>query len=150
MDEASARRIQAWHYDGPYALYDIGPSKEALQAFLDPQNAYHAIDDGAGGLVAYACFGPDARVRGGDYEADALDVGLGLRPDLTGHGHGLALVEAILDFARGAFAPTAFRLTVAAFNQRALCVYERAGFQAVQTFAHTGNGKLFVVLVRPA
>lgn len=150
MDEASARSIQAWRYDGPYAVYNVGSGEESLQAFLDPQNAYHAITGETGELVAFACFGPDARVRGGDYAEPALDVGLGLRPDLTGRGLGLGMVEAILDHARGAFTPATFRLTVAAFNRRALRVYKRAGFRPVQTFAHTGNGKLFVVLVRPA
>ncbi len=150
MDEDSARRIQAWRYDGPYAVYDPGPGEETLQAFLDPRNAYYAISDEAGDLVAYACFGPDARVPGGDYDDAALDVGLGMRPDLTGRGLGLGMVEAILDFARGAYAPTAFRLTVAAFNRRALRVYQRAGFRLVQAFAHTQNGKLFVLLVRAA
>lgn len=149
MDQASARSVQSWRYDGPYAVYNLGPGEETLQAFLDPQNAYYAITSETGELVAYACFGPDARVPGGDYDGAALDVGLGLRPDLTGHGHGLGLVEAILDFGRGTFAPATFRLSVAAFNRRALRVYERAGFRPVQTFAHTGNGKLFVILVRP-
>jgi RimJ/RimL family protein N-acetyltransferase len=53
---------------------------------------------------------------------------LALRPDLTGRRIGLGFVEAGMDFARRTFAPATFRLDVATFNQRAIRVYERAGF----------------------
>jgi hypothetical protein len=38
------------------------------------------------GQIGFCCFGPDAQLRGGDYHEPALDVGLGLRPDLVGKG----------------------------------------------------------------
>ncbi len=152
MDDAAARSIVAWRYDSPYDVYNIAPgaAEAAVREMLRPANAYYAIHDGQGQLVAFSCFGPDARVLGGDYPADALDVGLGLRPDLTGRGLGAGLLDAILAYARGAFEPAAFRLTVAEFNVRARRVYEGAGFRPVQTFAHPKSGRRFVVLVRPA
>jgi len=149
MDEGSARAILRWRYDPPYDLYNPGSEdvEQNLQVFLDPRNAYYAITDEHGDLVAYCCFGPDARVPGGDYGGAALDVGMGVRPDWTGQGRGLTYVNAVLDFARRTFAPTAFRVTVAEFNQRALRVWEKAGFQPVQTFQRKGDGRDFVVLV---
>ena len=63
-----------------------------------------------------------------------LDIGLGLRPDLTGRGLGHDFVTFGLDFARSAFAPPAFRLLVATFNRRAIRVYEKVGFRPVRTF----------------
>lgn len=45
------------------------------------------------------------------------------------------------------YAPPAFRVTVAAFNQRALSVVQRAGFAPVQTFARLSDGCAFVILV---
>jgi len=150
MDKASARAIPSWRYDEPYTLYNTAPDEvEAdVRLFLDPDNAYYAITDEHGDLVAYCCFGPDAQVRGGGYDTNALDVGMGVRPDLTGQGRGGAYTNAILDFAQRTFAPTAFRVTVAEFNKRALRVWERAGFRPAQVFKREQDGRAFVVLTR--
>ena len=150
MDEASARATLEWRYDTPYDLYNIAPddAEKEMQLLLDPQNAYYTITDEHGHLVAYCCFGLDGQVAGGDYSAAALDIGLGVRPDLTGQGRGLTYVNAVLDFARRTFPPTAFRVTVAEFNKRALRVWEKAGFRPVQTFQRETDGRPFVVLIR--
>jgi len=150
MDEANARAILTWRHESPYDTYNANVEEAGafVEAYLDPRYAYHAITDTSEELVGYCCFGLDARVPGGDYTADALDIGLGMRPDLTGQGRGLHFFNAILDFARNTFAPQAFRLTVAAFNRRALKVYERAGFGTTQTFQREGDGQTFLVLTR--
>lgn len=148
MDETAARRIATWQYDAPYSMYD--PSDDDIAHFTDPSNAYFAITNEAGTLIAYRCFGADGQVPGGDYRADALDTGGGMRPDLTGRGLGLVVMEAGLEFGQDLFAPPAFRVTVAAWNERALRVCEKAGFEPVQHFAHARDGRPFVVLVRPA
>jgi len=150
MDEANARAISRWCYPAPYHLYNPGSDniEETVQAFLDPEYAYYATTDERGDLVGYCCFGPDGRVPGGEYEADALDVGMGMRPDLTGQGRGLTYVKAVLDFARRTFAPTAFRVTTAEFNKRALQMCERAGFRPAQRFQREQDGRVFVVLMR--
>jgi [ribosomal protein S18]-alanine N-acetyltransferase len=57
-----------------------------------------------------------------------------MRPDLTGRSLGAEFLRAGLRFARETYSPPAFRLTVAAFNLRAIRVYERAGFETVETF----------------
>jgi ribosomal-protein-alanine N-acetyltransferase len=151
MDEASARAIFQWRYGPPYEVYNLDSAdlEDELQLFLDPAHAYHRITDEGGNLVAYCCFGAEAQVPGGDYGQEALDVGMGVRPDLTGQGRGLGFVGAVLDFAAGMFAPAMYRVTVAQFNQRALRVWEKAGFRPVQTFARSGDGMSFVILARP-
>jgi len=148
MDELSARVIARWRYDAPYAVYNI-PSdalEETVRCFLDPQNGYHTLHDEQGQIVAYCCYGPDARVVGGDYGRQALDLGLGVRPDLTDQGRGLDFVQAAIEFARRTFEPLVCRVTVAEFNKRALRVWEKAGFRPVQAFERDGDGMPFVIL----
>ena len=138
MELDTARAILAWRYAGPYAVYNADPAQleAAARAWAAPDSGCFAARDAEGEVVGFCSFGADARVPGGDYsDTSALDVGLGLRPDLTGRGHGLAFVRAILRFGRRRFRPARFRLTVAAFNQRALRVYERAGFRVTHRFS---------------
>ena len=148
MDETAARAILTWRYEPPYDVYslDAGDPDEEMRCFLDPAHAYHAIFDRGGFLAAYCCFGPDAQVPGGDYGPPALDIGLGLHPDLTGQGLGYAFVQAVLRFAQIKFAPAAFRVTVAEFNERALRVWKAARFRPVQRFERTPDSMPFLVL----
>jgi ribosomal-protein-alanine N-acetyltransferase len=139
MTEDDARAVVAWRYEPPYDVYDVLPAHrdETAQSFVDPSLGYHAarLD---GELVGFCCFGADARVPGGDYRDDLLDVGLGLRPDRTGRGIGLEFVRSVLAFAEATRAPSGCRLTVAGFNERAIRVYERAGFRLAHTFERPG------------
>ena len=145
-----AEEISRWRYPEPYATYDGDPS--SVPGLLDPRYNYHAVTDPDSELVGYFCFGADATVpagrRLGLYGDDALDVGLGMRPDLTGRGLGPGFVRAGLRFARERFSPPAFRLTVAAFNRRAISVYEAVGFVAVRSFGD--RGEEWLLMQRPA
>jgi [ribosomal protein S18]-alanine N-acetyltransferase len=149
---SDGRAISCWRYEEPYSNYDGDPT--SVDAILQPRLSYHSVYDESGDLAGYFCFGEDAQVasvkRLGLYEADpALDVGLGMRPDLTGRGLGEEFVHAGLRFARETYSPPAFRLTVAAFNRRAIRVYERAGFETVERFgSDTRGGKREWLLMR--
>jgi len=146
--------MASWQYEGPYAYYN--PEPEELEAdvagYVDPQNAYYAIMGDSGEMLGFCCFGPDARVPTGPYEENLLDVGMGMRPDLTGKGGGHEAIMAALDFARGEFKPEGFRATVAAFNNRALKLCQGAGFREVNRFLYNTNKgeEQFVLLVRDA
>jgi [ribosomal protein S18]-alanine N-acetyltransferase len=149
MDEANARAFLSWRYDAPYDFYNIPASAvEYLSFFTDPHNTYYSISSDDGTLEAFCCFGADAQVPGGDYSADALNVGLGIRPDLTGQGHGDAYLAAILAFARQTFAPTILRTTVAEWNTRSQRLWVKAGFQPIQVFPRAEDGMPFVLLIR--
>ena len=116
--------------------------------FLDPVNGFFAVLlDGA--FAGFRSFGPDGRVPGGTYDEDALDTGGGLRPELTGRGLGRQAIEAGLAFGRARFAPPAFRVTVAAFNARALRVVAAVGFRPASRFT-AADGRPFEILVLPA
>jgi [ribosomal protein S18]-alanine N-acetyltransferase len=150
-----ARAISRWRYDEPYSVYDGDPT--SIDSLLEPRFLYHSVYDERGELVGYFCFGEDARVsagrRLGVYEREpALDVGLGMRPDLTGQGLGEEFVRAGLRFAKETYSPPAFRLTVATFNQRAIRVYERVGFETVEAFGVTtqDGGREWLLMRREA
>ena len=133
---ADARALLGWRYNPPYDWYNPPPlSKEVVANLIDPKWQFHSIkaDDA---LIAYASFGNDGRVTGGDYTAPATDIGLGLAPALTGRGLGSIVLQAILEFAQTSFQSPAARLTVARFNQRAIRLYERAGFEPTQEFTY--------------
>jgi RimJ/RimL family protein N-acetyltransferase len=148
MDKETARAVLGWRYDPPYDVYNTPPEHiaEGVQLLLNPANAYHKVVGPGDDVVAYCCFGPDGQVPGGDYTLDALDIGLGVRPDLTGKGQGSTYVAAVLSFASEAFGPIAYRVTIAEFNQRARSVWQKVGFRVVQTFLREGDDLPFCVL----
>ena len=126
MDRAAAEAIARWRYEGPYAFYDL--DGDGLREFMDESrwgDVLFSVRDERDDVVGFFEFN-----RAG-YE---LEIGLGLRPDLTGRGFGEEFMAVGLHFARRRYRPRRFRLAVAAFNERAVRVYERAGF--VQTGTH--------------
>jgi [ribosomal protein S18]-alanine N-acetyltransferase len=150
MDITSARQIATWQYPPPYDLYSYDPAdvEENAQEMLTPHYHYYTVWDEQGELIGYRCFGADAQVPGGDYSAAALDMGGGLRPDLTGQGVGAAFMTAAITFAQQQFAPVAFRATVAAFNRRALRVCAKVGYRPVQLFESLYTRRPFIILLR--
>ena len=118
----------SWRYEPPYDFYDGD-----IDPILNPER-FFAVRDESGALVGNYYF---------EQKGDVVEYGLGLRPELTGHGVGLEFFRAGLDFARARFSPTAITLAVAAFNERAITVYERAGFREtgrhVRTFERFGD-----------
>ena len=146
LGQKDAEAIAGWHYEELYSFYDWSADPDDLRELLDPAlrgEAYWAVRDGAGELVGHFSFKP---------KEGAVEIGLGLRPDLTGRGLGADFLTAGLEFARGRFAPERFTLAVATFNERAIKVYERAGFVRDRVYMHPTNGGEweFVDMSRPA
>src|SRR5258708_1072991 len=107
VDEADARQIMAWRYDEPYAVYNMGAdfanSADGLGGLWDRRRLDYGGGDEEGELIGFFGFGTAAQVWDHDepalYSEDqTIDIGLGLRPDLTGQGLGLAFVNAGLAF----------------------------------------------------
>jgi len=97
ISAVAAAAIIAWRHPPPYDTYDFDGGE--LAGLLAPAYRYHELLE-ADELVGYCCFGDDARVPGGAYTDDALDIGWGMRPDLMGQGRGREFVAAI--WVRGA------------------------------------------------
>jgi ribosomal-protein-alanine N-acetyltransferase len=145
IDEAFARAVLAWRYPPPYEVYNEQPDRveQVVKELLRPDHHYYWMAEGGDQLVAYCCFGLDARVTGGDYAMEALDLGLMVRPDLNGQGRGVQFAGAVLEFAQQTFPHRLWRVTIAEFNQRAQRVWQKLGFHRVQTFARRGDGLTF-------
>jgi RimJ/RimL family protein N-acetyltransferase len=148
MDEQAAREIVRWRYEPPYDIYNLENSEAEIHYAIDPQNNFYTMRDENGTLVGFCSFGDDGQVPGGDYSANALDIGMGIRPDLTGKGHGASIAASTLDFARITFQPIAFRVTIAAFNTRARRVWEKNSFIQTQAFMHQGSKREFIVMMK--
>jgi ribosomal-protein-alanine N-acetyltransferase len=146
MTGEDAQAVAAWRYPGEYAFYNWDADPADLAELLDPASwgkQFFAVDWPDESLVGMFMFKPDG---------DAVEIGLGLRPDLTGRGCGLSFVQAGVGFAASHFGASSFTLAVAAFNQRAISVYRRAGFEVVAQYLHETNGGVhpFVRMVRRA
>jgi [ribosomal protein S18]-alanine N-acetyltransferase len=140
LTETDSEAIATWHYPGRYKTYEVS---ERLTA----EAGFWAVDHEAA-LVGYCCFGHEARVPGAVEEADTLDVGYGMRPDLMGHGLGREFVGAILDFAVGRFSPKRLRLLILDWNDRSRRVANALGFESEGVLRSTeGN---FLVMTRDA
>jgi [ribosomal protein S18]-alanine N-acetyltransferase len=135
MNEEEARAVVAWRYEAPYDFYDMANDPEGLEEMLGPperRRGYYAVLSG-GELVGFFCFGPGGQLSSFHYADDgSVDIGPGLRPDLTGRGLGLEFLLAGLEFGRSRFAP--------------------AGIRRVEVFTHHTNGDdyPFLLMAREA
>ncbi len=151
MTAAYARQIAGWTYTNEYAVYSFSQTDETMNELLGGE--YYAYLDAHGAPAGFFCFGQSARIPAAEkdpYGSNALDMGLGLRPDLCGQGKGHTFVMDGLHFAQREFAPEAIRLTVAAGNLRAVRTYTNAGFHYEASVNHSRTRKLFYILVRPS
>jgi [ribosomal protein S18]-alanine N-acetyltransferase len=142
MNESDAREISKWVYEVPYDIYNIG--EEGIVELL-AGNYYSVVEDNSK-LICFFCNGKEAQVPGGDYVGNYIDIGLGVRPDLTGMGLGLKMVQLELDYFRTVTKERQFRLTVAAFNERAINVYKKVGFVIQSSFVNPKSNKQFYIM----
>lgn len=142
--------ILNWRYVPPYDCYnfDTNTIQEDLCYFLNPKNAFLAISNLQGELEGYCSFGADGQVLGGDYKGQVLDIGMGIRPDLTGQGLGQQYAEAVVKFGAERYGARKLRVTILAFNKRAQRVWEKLGFEPIDEFTKIGSRDKFVIMTR--
>ncbi|PFU36485.1 GNAT family N-acetyltransferase, partial [Bacillus cereus] len=88
-----------------------------------------------------------AHLYGGE---DVIDIGLGMKPDLTGKGMGEMFFQAGIAFAAKEFNSKMFRLSVATFNTRAITLYKNIGFQQGPIFLSRGREFMLMEYERPS
>ena len=148
MTLAAAGEISSWQYPGEYAVYSFEESEEVISELMGGE--YVVCLDEEKQLAGYFCYGASARiptVEHDAYDVDALDVGLGLRPDLCGAGLGMDFMGCGMAYARELLGVKRLRLTVACFNKRAIRLYEKMGFAVVKEVKHKKSGTPFYVMV---
>ena len=122
-----------WTYEGDFAFYDMPNDQDDLAEFLDPDQRtehYYAVMDETQ-LIGFFVFEPGQ---------NSLELALGMRPDLTGQGNGVAFLESGLAFAIEKYQPHHIELAVATFNERAIRLYAKSGFEPVERFQQETNG----------
>lgn len=127
-----------WKYPAPYDFYDATADAEDYAELISPDEwpdhfwRVQHVDE----LVAY--FSADRHQDSG-----ACEISLGLRPDLAGGGRGSVFLAAGLDQIRRWELPAHVVLSVAAFNTRAITVYEGAGFEITRRYPQSTNGGIY-------
>ena len=123
-----------WKYEEPYSFYDMTADlddyNELVNEALRNKNEWfeaHADDE----LVGYFCL---------CIENDNIDIGLGLRPDYCGRGMGKQFLTDIIWFIERSYAYSTLSMDVAAFNKRAIKVYNSCGFKETHSFLQHTNG----------
>lgn len=149
MTEPLAKAITTWIYPAPYDLYNMDDDEETLDELLD--GSYYASINEEGELIGFICIGDAARVAGGYLAGiygneQVMDIGLGMRPDLTGRGQGGYFLQESLRFIYHLTHHSPIQLVVAAFNERAIKVYERAGLKKGKAFL--SRGREFIVMTQ--
>lgn len=148
FEKEHALVILNWRYTSPYDYYNLDADtiQENLCYLLGSKNTFCAILNLQGELEGYCSFGSDGQVPGGDYSVEALDIGMGIRPDLVGQGGGKQYAQAVVRYGANQYGAQQFRVTIAEFNKRAKRVWEQLGFEQVEKFVKIGSGEAFVVM----
>ncbi|MGM9985710.1 MAG: GNAT family N-acetyltransferase [Bacillaceae bacterium] len=141
MTQQQAEQIAYhWHYEDEYAFYDMEADQEDLEAFLDVEKR---------GNTMFAVM-KNNEVIGflsiNKITDTLIDIGLGMKPDLTGKGNGINFLKASMDFIKATYTPEKITLSVATFNQRAINVYKRIGFKEVNMFMQETNESTYEFL----
>ena len=139
LTQANADQIaRKWHYSGTYSFYDMENDPEDFEEIITPKlrgDKYYQVLNDKDELVGYFCLERLSEQK--------VEVGLGLRPDLTGRGLGLNFVTEIEAFIQNNSNYRIIVLSVASFNKRAIKVYQRAGFKIEDSKLQKSNDGVY-------
>ncbi|SFM26279.1 Acetyltransferase (GNAT) family protein [Gracilibacillus orientalis] len=145
MNETFAKEIVSWKYESPYDFYNI--AENSIKEFL--KNEYYAVVDRRNQLVGFLCLGKPAQIPIGSpfgaYPEGYIDIGIGIKPELTGRGNGSIFFSFVLNYIERK-GITLIRLSVAKFNHRAIHLYEKFGFVKAVEFSNESTE--FMTMVR--
>jgi ribosomal protein S18 acetylase RimI-like enzyme len=145
MSEKFAVEIVNWRYEAPYDFYNNEVTSEAINEMIE--NPYYAVINQSEELVGFFCIGSTAQVpighQFGAYSEEFLDIGIGMKPDLTGKGLGSTFFSKVLQTIEK---DKPLRLTVAEFNRRAIHLYMKLGF--IEKMKFKRDSIEFIVMIK--
>jgi [ribosomal protein S18]-alanine N-acetyltransferase len=148
MTRDLAVTILSWVYESPYDLYNNTVSEESIEELVN--EGYRAVVGHAGSLIGFYCTGSSAQVPAGRkigvYSETAIDIRIGLAPEMTGKGYGFLYFSFLLKDLESSRQNQPLRLTVASFNIRAIKLYEKIGFRREAEFQTITND--FITMVK--
>lgn len=135
MTLTDAKEILTWQYDSPYDFYNIVNTDEnpaeILNATIRTNHFYSVYQQELIGLVEL------------HHNKNTCTLGLGLKPEYTGKRYGENFVREAIAFIQTTYPETTIiDLAVATFNERAIKVYERCGFEALDYELMAAHGVL--------
>jgi ribosomal-protein-alanine N-acetyltransferase len=131
MTTDHAADICQWNYEPPYNIYGWMPweQMETLGIeFGDPQlrsEQYVSVVNDQGDLCGFGQLFPMEGV---------VRLGIGMRPELCGHGWGQPFVDVIAQAALDRYPGREVDLEVLTWNQRAIRTYQKSGFTITDTY----------------
>ncbi|MDF2925573.1 MAG: family N-acetyltransferase [Paenibacillaceae bacterium] len=150
MNIRHCQDICTWTYEPPYDIYQWSSwaqMEETAEEFGDREireTQYVSVLDREGGLlIGYAQLFPLLGVT---------RIGLGMRPELCGHGMGPAFVRFIAEEARRRQPKDEIDLEVLTWNVRALKAYTKAGFVVTDSYERPtpkGPMKFYCMVYEP-
>ncbi|ANU11572.1 hypothetical protein A1A1_02325 [Planococcus antarcticus DSM 14505] len=130
MNKKTAEEILNWKYDPPYDFYNNELSDPEMAELLN--GTYFAVLSEKKEMTGFFCIGESAQVPSGKqygvYEESCIDMGLGMDPRLVGKENGKEFGLFVLHSIEETHDGLPIRLTVAAFNKRAIYLYKKLGF----------------------
>jgi RimJ/RimL family protein N-acetyltransferase len=121
--------MAGWSSPGAWRIED------ALEA-PEPDEGYWAVVDSTDTLIGFCCLGAAARVPGQPEDQWALDVAIGIRPQLAGRGWGGDLGRAAVAYASSVASDRRLRTTVPDWNEIGRHAARQAGFTRLETRVH--------------
>lgn len=137
MNQREAIEIaDEWKYPQPYDFYDMTVDREDYEEIIDPVSRgkhYYSVLKNHNLIGFFGVFPKES----GENENE---LGLGLKPDLTGKGLGKNFVTTILQYIKEEHSYVKVWLSVADFNQRAIKLYEQVEFNYIGEKVQETNG----------
>lgn len=131
LTKSSAEQICRWKYEGIYSIYNypswevVVKQKWGISIKVKREKEFVSVVDNFDILCGYIRFIEDK---------DYITIGLGLRPDFCGRGHGDEFMKIVIAESLRRYGKKKIILEVRKFNKRAIRCYEKAGFKIIDSY----------------